>query len=1306
MAENRFAKYTTPADTSGNRFSKYVSPPQAEETASPKKEDSFLDKIEGAVNTVSQVVGKAKNEFVKNIQSPFSNLVKNVDENTPAGQAKQAAEYLDLPFKALTGAGIASGMDIGAAIKNLREGNYGTAALHGGKAIGEAGLGLLNVLPATALSMAAFNVGGKAIEEASPTAGKVIENAMNPFSKMLELSEKRGQKLEGWEKPAAGLADVAYQFMLFTVGHNTAKSIGIKIAGGEKLSPEEHKIVQESLPKEEAQKVEAQAETPKVASPETTPVKTPELSGLPKLDLETGQPATEIPKEVVEKSAKTASSQKAMANYSDLIDPDKATTPKIIGELKKVLGDDKFGEVAQKFRDEYTQQHPESSPELRGSDYELFSRNLLKEINDYNSLTPDAQKELLQTLRSADATTSAASTSEIGLESSKSTGLPEKGFQSPEEASKNIAGLPSDIGATSINPPSGSVLNSDIAESPISDINKIQNVSEKSKGFVIPENVGGVTGEAYKRYTDIKSPEDALKLMDRHSELSKKLIDMSESGDKEGARKIVNGIEENPQLPKEMVETWLNSLHDRPVDFTMFPKDIRAELEGMVKNKSVPEESGLKPPSTTIPVASEESTQPKETVGIRQESLGQRFEGKIQPGKGASTEELVKQGQELYKTGKVDADAIGTKVKAGQGINAQEMGVLRAKAADLAKQSNDAQALADKDPNLQEAADKAFNAETEWVQNNLKPAETEWNKMGMVMQGETDIDTGTLVGLRRAVQQQHGRDLKPEEVSKAREIAREVTRLNKEIDASQKKLQGEISKPRTKKELTPEQQKNKNIWTHAKENYIDKGVGFEDMIRGVSQDLNLSHGEVAKALTEPKSARVASRETLRLMSLRRQAIQNAKSWIRGVNTPAYSRAIQAILRVPFSIATLGHAVVMETHAGQHIFMPSTWKNYWTNVGNQFHYWGSRAYHEQMMQELEQHPNFYFWKKAGLAIDPNQVYDPYQAYSKWLGKLGEPGKRSMDAVKTFRIADAEAIWDKTPQSMKTGDYAKEVANVVNHQSGLGKIGTGPVPEGIDMLAFAARLEASRWARIIGDPVKALATYTRWSKATDIEKASANLVTKRSAEFVGVYFASLIANEGLNMALGSKNNVNFTDPKKSDFLRFKIGSMSVDPTGGMTTPVRFLSNVLVTSLGVAPKRGGRFNTIVDLTGHYVRGKESPAAGILTDIGMRADFSGKPLPNASEQEKSKRPPYTWSEYFLEEHGPIALSGATKEIADVWKSQGMSNTQVQDYLKALAILGFESTGIRAAYPPPPKSKGGDVTSPTYQNEKYRDKY
>ena len=67
-----------------------------------------------------------------------------------------------------------------------------------------------------------------------------------------------------------------------------------------------------------------------------------------------------------------------------------------------------------------------------------------------------------------------------------------------------------------------------------------------------------------------------------------------------------------------------------------------------------------------------------------------------------------------------------------------------------------------------------------------KPMQTEWHKAGMAQQGETDIDTGSLTGLRRAFNQETGKDLTPEQQQRAKKVAA-VSRKANDAEAAARK---------------------------------------------------------------------------------------------------------------------------------------------------------------------------------------------------------------------------------------------------------------------------------------------------------------------------------------------------------------------------------------------------------------------------------------------------------------------------------------------------------------------------------------
>lgn len=507
-----------------------------------------------------------------------------------------------------------------------------------------------------------------------------------------------------------------------------------------------------------------------------------------------------------------------------------------------------------------------------------------------------------------------------------------------------------------------------------------------------------------------------------------------------------------------------------------------------------------------------------------------------------------------------------------------------------------------------------------------------------------------------------------------------------------------------------------DLWAHAKTAYIDKGASLSDTIHGVGTDLGLKPEWVADALTKPKAIRRVSDDLYRKMSVRRRVVQEAKSLVRSIDTPGYKRAIQGVLKTPFAVAVYGHGTVgMETHVGAALFRPSSWNTYFSNFGRQFKYWTNTAAHEAAMQHLVRDPDFVRFNRAGLAIDPDRTYTDYGTYAKFLGKLGEPGKRGFDVLKIYRLEEAKAQWAKTSASIKNdpemaSEMAKLIAENVNHGSGVADIGHGTPQTIASNVLFAAKLEASRWARIIGDPIKTTETFLNWKNASAPERQIALTRLKHAVEFTAFYYSTLLANNAMLAAFGSKNRVNMTDPTKSDFLKHKIGDHSVALEGSLLAPVRFLAKVGYDLWGPQSKfqkstHETRFDAVGGAAADYLRGKLAPFPSIATDLATGSDFSGRPLPlsNAPKPRKGDKP-YSWPEYALQ-HGPIPLSGASREVFESMKEQGMSLPQITMLMKALPVLGAEMTGVKigkASESYQHQSKSGSLI-PNLQREMFK---
>jgi hypothetical protein len=395
----------------------------------------------------------------------------------------------------------------------------------------------------------------------------------------------------------------------------------------------------------------------------------------------------------------------------------------------------------------------------------------------------------------------------------------------------------------------------------------------------------------------------------------------------------------------------------------------------------------------------------------------------------------------------------------------------------------------------------------------------------------------------------------------------------------------------------------------------------------------------------------------------------------------------AAIRAPFAIAIYGHGTVgMITHAGGRMFLPSQWGTYWRNFGSQWKLWTNKDYHDRAIYKLVNDPDYDFWRHAGAAVDPHSIYTDYGLYAKWGGKFGAAGKRGFDALKIYRLEANKAEWAKVPESIKNDPQqaavmARNIAQMNNHATGVANLGHGPLTTTAQTVMFAAKLEASRWARIIGDPAKTIFTFTDWHNANAADRQIAVTRLKHAAEFGAFYFAALLANQGINQALGTGQKVNLTDPTKSDWLKFKAAHYTIALDGGLLAPVRFLGHVIAGDLlarrtKMQLLKGSRFQAATTTAGQYARGKFSPTASILTDVATRADYAGRPLPFTTEAPQHKNQTrYTLGEY-LWSHGPIPLTGAAEIVYNALRQQGMSGLQASTFIKALAVAAAESTG------------------------------
>ena len=663
-----------------------------------------------------------------------------------------------------------------------------------------------------------------------------------------------------------------------------------------------------------------------------------------------------------------------------------------------------------------------------------------------------------------------------------------------------------------------------------------------------------------------------------------------------------------------------------------------------------------------------------ETTGVAQRVT------EIEPGEGVSPEASVEKGRELLKGG-ADPEAAMDRFKKTGAIKADDIALVRAREEQLAKAASDAGKQFGYDSPEYEAAAKA---QQDW-REQIKPMQTEWSKIGAAQQGETDIDTGDFHALRTKFQEVSGRDFTPEESQQAQKLAKGVKDAQDAATQAKEKVAKEIKGGVSKDDVTGD------IWRRAKE-YLDKGEDdFDDIRHKIAADTGLPIDEVTKRLAGPKRMRVVTNDMWSKMNRRRMLVAEANYWIKKTAIPGWERAIKGIPGIFFRAKVRFHGSVgLITHAGMNIFNPTEWGTYWPKFVDQFRMMGwhdSGAYHERVMQDLERDPNYVTARRAGLANDALRGKDDYERAfhtgAKLFGKIDAWGSRGFDTLKTYRQARFNLEWDRLPAGMQTKEYAKALADTINHSTGYVR---ADFPKALNSWAFAPKLEGSRWAFLGGDSARSGKTFVNWAKASDEEKGFAIRDVKQKAIMAGTYIGLLAANEGLLKAMGSKQKINYTDPRKPDFLAFKGAGFQFGVVSPLIGSMRYMTNMFHAAFMERSKAEGkdsRFEEMTSLTGKYARGKLSPFGEVAADVATGSDFQNRPLPEPIGRDKEPKylekegvKPYTMAEYAAETALPIPLEDAIKEI---WKDQGMSDERIKHWIGVLTTIAVEGgTGAR----------------------------
>lgn len=499
-----------------------------------------------------------------------------------------------------------------------------------------------------------------------------------------------------------------------------------------------------------------------------------------------------------------------------------------------------------------------------------------------------------------------------------------------------------------------------------------------------------------------------------------------------------------------------------------------------------------------------------------------------------------------------------------------------------------------------------------------------------------------------------------------------------ELEILQRKFVGKSSKDN---KFTIDE--SKDIWDYAKKNYLDKDVSYRDMISNVSNDLGLSWKQVSEAITSPKIKPISDEMWKKQSDYRRNQTAT-KNWIEGQTTNPALKVLKKVSGVFRGISVFGHGgIFVGTHAGMTLFQPTTWKH---TIPAFFRGWkfayGNTGNYERAMQQLKNSPNYVLAQRAGLKNNPERLNaEEYQKSQKYLGKLGLAGERGFNAIKVLRQDLFDFHYNKLSNGAKTPESAVSIAKLVNNATGATNL---KIPDWVNEVTFAGGMEAARWGKLTRNPVKATTTALKALFAPESvstsDKVFAKVWARRVGEQLGTFAGLLAANAAIQNTLNPKNPVNVSNPNSPDFLKYKFGNLTLDPTSGMRSVMSFIYGV-----GKIPfenqkqlKGDTRMQAAGKATFGYGRGKLAPLYSTAADFYTQQDFLRNPLPFSPDKPTAGHHKLTWTEYGWE-HAPLPIAEAANVMYQSAIDNGADKMQLNNVLNGImsgAISG--STGFR----------------------------
>jgi len=584
------------------------------------------------------------------------------------------------------------------------------------------------------------------------------------------------------------------------------------------------------------------------------------------------------------------------------------------------------------------------------------------------------------------------------------------------------------------------------------------------------------------------------------------------------------------------------------------------------------------------------------------------------------------------------------------------------------KYDEEANKLREKRKELRSQYDKMFGTDKE-----LTPEEKEQRRFNQLQAQLEDLQNGVV------------KNKSTDKITSDRieELKAQIAKIKG--DNTLKSLQAQFADKQDNK-FTPQQAKD--IWNYMKENYLNKGVKYVDAIKLVGNDLGLSFNQVSHAIVTPKLKPIMDA----VWKNRSDLAKHRAATQRYISEQQQNPALKAFKKITNGIreaAVFGHGgVFVGTHAGMTMFDNPTRAIHTIKAFfNAYKLaYGKTATYEKMMTELKNEDNYVMAQRAGLKNNPDQINSDSEIHKPMFGRLSESGVRGFNSIKILRQALFDAHWNNLSAADKAvvgkdgiSLAAKEIAREINLATGATTV---KLPEVVNDVTFAGGMEAARWQKLLQNPVLAANSAYKIllnpSKATVADKVFLKVWASRVGWQLGLYAAALGVNAAIQSQKNPNNKVNFTDWKKSDWLKYKFGDKTVaDVTSGMLSPIHLLA--MLQQAGSSTRKERHGDTEAQAYGntmfHYVRGKLAPGYSLMTDLATKHDFMGNTLPFYSENPDNKfshkltYPEYLWSK------APLPVAEAAKITYESAHDNGVDDKTFKNFWKGAGYGALSGT-------------------------------